>query len=240
MKKILILFCFFIINSNSFSQSKALQALDAYIEKVGGKEAWVDIQSFKLELTSTARGLTKPVDHYMLKPFCFKMVFRYPSGDRILSYDGTKGQIYKEGKVIPMPEDMQIEMREEPDFFDELIFYKEKNIPIEVLRDTTIAGRSYHKFALIKSPVDTQYYYINKDNHLLEMVEETSEEVKWEGTLFKTTFMEYQKVDNILFPKLMDLHANDKIMNKYTIDKVILNPELSMEDFDLKKQMIKN
>ena len=219
--------------SHLYGQVNLDSILHLYTEAIGGKAEWEKVKSFKLDMIGTSNSGQVLLEQYMLKPYCFKMVFHFNSANRVLTYDGLNGQILDNGKIKEMPKDMQIEMREEPDFYDELIFYQEKNYSISHEPDTLIDNKHYAKIALKKSDHDIQYYYLNLENHLVEIVEEYSEEEKFKGTLFKTTFSAYQKIDQILFPKRMSLYGNDILLVDYDITKVILNPELSKSDFRL-------
>ena len=240
IKKVLLLLFFYLFEIGvPFAQINVDSLIENYTIAVGGKKEWRKIRSFHLKMIGRSGNRAAKVENHMLKPHCFKITFHFPSGKRVLSYFGTSGQILDEGEIKPMPEDMQIEMREEPDFFDELLFYKEKGYRAEYLLDTIIEEHYYHKISLYKSGKDIQFYYINKANNLVEIVEEYSEEEKYEGVLFKTTFPSYKRVDKILFPNKMLLYGDDRLMVDYEITELILNPKLKMSDFflgELKEQ----
>ncbi len=221
----------FLLPVFTIAQSTSEVIIASYVKEIGGKDNWGKIHSFKLDMNGTSGSRSAKVQHYMLKPDKYKIVFNFPIVKRSLIYDGNDGSISENDVARPMPKDMQVEMREEPDFYYELIFYKQKNYQLERLNDTLINENWYWKFALRKSEKDIQWYYINKANNLLEIIEEYSKEKKHEGTLFKSVLGAYEKVNNILFPMKLDLYKNDALWIQYTVEKAHLNPELSSKDF---------
>lgn len=231
MKSLYFLYLLFFATTLLIAQNQADTLVQQYTEKIGGKKAWKKIHAFHVEMWGRTPKQQARVEHFMLKPDCFKIIFHFASGKRTLSYSGKTGYIEDKGVIEIMPADMQVEMREEPDFFDELIFYKEKDYPLVFLQDTVINEQNFAKLALQKPENDTQFYYINRHTQLVEIIEEYSTEVKYAGTLFKTTFPEYQAVGNILFPKKMDLYGNNELIVNYTITSVVLNPKLKKKDF---------
>lgn len=226
-----IFLCLVMMGIRAQAQTDSL--LDSYIEKVGGKEAWATIKSFKMEMIGEFGDQMSVSEHYMLKPHCFKIVFMLTSGTETLAYDGHKGQMERKGVLEKMPEGMRYEMHEEADFFDELIFHKERGYSIKRQKDTLIKNQNYAKFTMHKSEWDLQHYYINTKTQLLEMVEEHSAEQQYKGVLFKTVFSEYRKVGKVLFPKKMALFGNNKLLVDFEITEVIWNPVLRLEDFRL-------
>ncbi len=234
MKKAqLLLFICFIIQPFIFSQENASVIIGKYAKNIGGKKAWQKIKSFKIGLTGKIGENEFESSQYMLKPNCFKVIFKYPNNERILSYNGSKGYISNNKTVKEMPKGMETEMHEEADFFDELILYKEKGYKPSLEKDTIIDNKEYYKISLYKNTKDTHWYYINKSNYLVEIVEEYSEEKKWKGILFKTILNNYQKTDNVLLPSTMLLYANNKLVTEYKINKVILNMPLTLSHFTL-------
>ncbi len=215
------------------TRAQADSLLDSYIEKVGGKEAWGAIKSFKLEMIGEFGDHMSVSEHYMLKPHCYKIVFTLSSGSEILTYDGEKGQIGRQGTLEKMSSGMRYEMHEEADFFDELIFYKERGHSMERLKDTLINDQNYAKISLHKSEWDVQQYYINTRTQLLEMVEEYSAEEQYKGVRFKTVFSEYRQEGKVLFPKKMALFGNDSLLVDFEITEVVWNPVLHLDDFRL-------
>ncbi len=240
MKSYIIVKIVFLLSSSLYAQYSSEQILDRYREAIGGEEAWRHIKSFKIEMEGESDSQKAKVEHYMLKPHFYKMVFNFPNLKRTLTYYGTEGKILINNEITPMPDDMKIEMREEPDFYDELIFYDEKGYGLEKLKDTIIEKTLYWKFALIKNPEDTQFYYINKANYLLEIIEEYSEEKKHKGVLFKTTFDNYKEVGNVLFPMQMDLYKDNDLWISYTLKKVHMNYSLSADDFIVGEDNLKH
>ncbi len=233
MKKLYLLILILIAVQGIWAQQSAQTIIEKYAQKIGGKKAWQALKSYHMELDGKAGENQFSSHQYMLKPNCFKMTFKYPKRLRVLSYDGISGYITNNEIPEEMSKGMETEMQEEAEFFDELILYKEKGYTTRLERDTIINHNDYYKISLYKNSKDTQWYYINKSSYLVEIVEEYSEEKKWNGTLFKTVFDNHRQVQDVKFPFKISLFANNDLLMEYSITRIELNPELSKADFKL-------
>lgn len=237
-----ILFTLFLFPSVLSAQSDLtlIQILDKHAEAMGGIENWRNFQSHIIVHNST-QGERKYTSTLTMKmPNKFRIDLKTNDGfHRIKSYDGKEGWILKNDELLPMPVGEDIEMAEEAEFYGELVMASERGYDLKFLGTENLDGKEVFKIKMTKSETDEQFYYVNSKTFLLEMVAEHSEDVNWAGTFFKTTFSDYRKVDNMMFPFGMELFANDKLLRTFQTTDIQANVKIEDSVFDKDLNIIK-
>ena len=100
---------------------------------------------------------------------------------------------------------------------------QERGHILEYMGKEKLNGKKVFKIKLKKSDTDEQFYYLNTETYLCEMVAEYSEDVNWKGTYFKTTFADYKMVDGLLFSFKMSLYTNDELLRDYFTTEIKTN-----------------
>lgn len=138
-----------------------------------------------------------------------------------------------------MPEGEDKEMAEEAEFQGELVLAQSRGHQLEYLGKVDLEGKSVHKIKLQKSESDEQFYYLNPETYLLEMISEFSEDVSWQGVEFKTTFSDYRKVDGLVFPFTTLLYANDQLLRRFETEEIQVNIPVADWVFEKDQEVIR-
>ncbi len=199
--------------------------IDLHAEAMGGRERWRNMRSYALYQT---RENGMEIEAYAEKPDKFKLVFRTKDQERIKSYDGEKGWLTNNGEYEAMRPGEAIEMAEEPEFYEELIFALENGHKVDYLGTEKLDGVLTYKIKMTKSGTDEQLYWLNAETYLIELTGEYSEDSAHEGIYYKTRFKDYRSVDGAQFPFLLELIPNDGtpiVMNYHRIETNVTFPK---------------
>lgn len=213
--------------------------LAKHAEAMGGLDNWKNLHSHIILEKSERNGQEFRSTLSMKLPNKFRIDLESENWNRIKSYDGKEGWIMLNDTLKPMPQGEDIEMAEEAEFQGELVLAQSRGRKLEYLGKTELKGRQVHKIKMSKSPKDEQFYYLNPETYLLEMISEYSEDVSWKGVEFKTTFADYREVDGLMFPFRTDLYANDKLLRKFYTQEVRINEEIEDWIFEKDQNIIR-
>jgi ketosteroid isomerase-like protein/outer membrane lipoprotein-sorting protein len=169
----------------------------------------------------------------MKMPNKFRIDLQTEGWSRIKSYDGKEGWIMQNDSLKEMPEGEDVEMAEEAEFHGELVLAQSREHKLEYLGEVDLEGKRVHKIKMTKSATDEQFYYLNPDTYLLEMISEFSEDVSWKGVEFKTTFENYREVDGLVFPFVTYLYADDRLLRRFETLSIQVN--VPVEDWVFEK-----
>lgn len=197
------------VQKTSNSQAKELSLadiLDQHAIAMGGKKRWNAMQTYWIiDSVETGRKTTA----YSKKPNQYKLIFEQNGNTLVKSYDGQEGWITKNGVYEAMRPGEAVEMAEEPDFYEELMFAREKGYKTELLGKEELNGTWVYKLAMAKKPDDVHIYYVNAQTFLIDRIGEYSEDKAWEGVYFQTLFEDFRSVDGCMFPFRWALQSGD-------------------------------
>jgi len=232
--KILILLSASILLCTLPISAQSLQTLLAkHAEAMGGIEKWKAFTSHVIVEKSERGGKTYTSTLTMKMPNKFRIDFQTEGWNRIKSYDGNEGWIIQNDTLKEMPKGEDLEMAEEAEFQGELVMAQYRGHQMEYLGEVDLKGKKVHKIKMTKSATDEQFYYLNPQTYLLEMISEFSEDVSWEGVEFKTTFADYRFIDGLLFAFKTNLYANDRLLREFETQEIQVN--VPVEDWLFEK-----
>lgn len=215
------------------------ELLDKHAEAMGGIDNWKAFKSHIIKEQSERGGKTFMSVLTMKAPNKFRIDLETEDWSRIKSYDGKEGWIMLNDTLKPMPEGEDKEMAEEAEFQGELVLAQHRGHKLEYLGKVDLNGKSVHKIKLQKSAADEQFYYLDPKTYLLDMVSEFSEDVSWKGVEFKTTFSDYRKVDELVFPFETLLYANEKLLRRFYTKEILVNPPVEDWVFEKDQEVIR-
>jgi len=230
--KNLITSVLFLLPSLCLAQEKLSNIINKHGEAIGGIAKWETINTYIIEMESERETGVYTIKSTMMRPYKFRLDFINPKDIMVKSFDGTSGWISINGNTTSMSKGEELEMKEEGEFYEELAFALNKNIPLNYLGIEVINGEKFHKIEMIKSTSDKQTYYINSKTYFIDMVSEYSDDAEFKGTFFKTKMKDYKEFDGIYLPTYMELYANDKLFRTYTTKSVKINPEVNETIFN--------
>lgn len=233
MKHIAYLLALIILTAGPATAQSSLttnQILDRHAQAMGGKKAWANLHTWRIANTRTDGRRTTALSK---KPDQFKLIFETKEGVRIKGFDGKKGWVWTDGISSPMRPGEEIEMAEEPEFFEELMFCRENKHLVRLKGQDTLNGKSVFVLEMEKKPTDVQTYFINAETFLIEGIAEFSEDKAWDGVYFLTRFDDYRSVEGLMFAHRWSLETKDRTPLWFTATSIELNPILLDEAFML-------
>ncbi|MCR9173623.1 MAG: outer membrane lipoprotein-sorting protein [bacterium] len=213
------------------------EIFDAYVDVMGGTEHWRKLQSWK-RTSHRKNGLE--VISFAKKPDQFQLVFSRNGNTAIKSYDGHNGWLELDGNYQEMRPGEEIEMAEEPEFYEDLIIAREEGFPLFMEGEEVIGGVACYKISMTKSQTDKQWYWINKKSYMLEMVGEYSEDPAHDGIFYTTRFEDYRDIDGYLIPFTEHLIRNGKDTTSIYYTEMQVNPDLDDPLFAYQPKTIRN
>lgn len=219
------------------SASKAWKIYGQYVEKTGGMAHWRALESYR-RVSSRTDGLQ--VTSISQKPDQFQLIFEWESHRVVKSYDGQNGWLDIDGRYEGMRPGEEIEMAEEPEFYEDLLLAKEKGFTLSYEGKQRIGKSNCHKLKMQKSVSDAQWYWINTRNLRLEMTGEFSQDPAHDGIFYTTRFEDYRQIDGyeIPFTELLMANGRDTLESHYTSTEI--NPELDAQTFSYRPKNQRN
>lgn len=218
--------------------SKAWKIYAKYVEKTGGIEHWRVLQSYR-RVSSRNDGFQ--VTHLSQKPDQFQLIFEKDAHRVVKSYDGQNGWLEINGSYEAMRSGEEIEMAEEPEFYEDLLLAKEKGFALSYEGKEGIGKVNCHKLKMYKTANDAQWYWINTKNLRLEMVGEYSQDPSHQGIFYITRFLDYRQINGYAIPfteLLMGSGENDTL--RITYSTMEINPALDAMSFTYRPNTQRN
>jgi len=209
------------------------QLLDRHTEAMGGLEAWQNLKSY--ELVQLGKNGGKTISS-ALKPDKMRYDFIRSNRKVIKAFDGKKGWLMRNGQYEDMRPGEEVEMKEEPEFYEELIFARQNRHQIELLGMEAESDQCLYKLQLIKSPTDTQTYWIDPDTYLIRMTGEYSEDSAHAGIYYKTSFSDFRSVEGLMFPFQMSLIPSNRPPIPFSYESIKLNVDFPDDFFTYQKE----
>ncbi|MCB0575871.1 MAG: M20/M25/M40 family metallo-hydrolase [Saprospiraceae bacterium] len=204
------------------------EILDKHAEAMGGRDTWKQLKTWKI-VNTTANG--RKTTEFARKPDRYKLVFEYDGNTLIKSYDGREGWLQHNGVHEQMRPGEALEMAEEPDFYDELMFAREKGYRIALKGKTFSEGQWQYHIEMNKKPGDAHQYFLNTRSFLIDRSGEYSEDPEHKGIYYQTLFRDYRPVNGMMFPRRWALQAGQNAPVWRTVKQIQINLPLKDDVF---------
>ena len=211
------------------------EILDNYFENTGGKEAWKEMKSMKMEAMMSMQQMELPATIYSAEPNKQKVEINVQGKSLIQAYDGTTAWMINPfmGGDDPqkMPEEMSEDMVKEK-FEDDFLDYKEKGHTVELLGKKEIEGAETFEIKLTKKSGDVEHHYFDTENFVPIMIQTIGTTGPTKGQASETYLSDYQEVGDFVVPFFMETKVAGQTIQKITVKNVELDVELADDFFD--------
>lgn len=224
-----LLFCCHMVSAQNHDD-----LIQAHIEAVGGEKNWQNVKTFHVEGNIESEGLTIHTTKNVIRGRAWRNDLLFDG--KVEALKNTKFFITilndKGWKYLPDSKDNKPEelvaneillYKEDMDFEDPFVRYKEKGTNISYLGTENILNRDYDKFAVSFKSGKQEYIYLNAGDHLIAkrvLVNEDAEDVKEYG--------DYVKLEcGIYYPNYIRTG-----LGEIFIKKVIVNQEMTDAIFE--------
>lgn len=228
MKRLSPFLAFLLSFSTAFSQKTpdAAEILERYIEAVGGKAAWNEIQTMYAEGTMSLAGLKGRIKSWSRNPGKSRSLVDLGILKVTAGSDGeTNWMIDQNGKVTRLGP-TEARLQKLTDYFNDplrLIIEKEKLSAALVREEAdTSGGPGWYVLRIIPEGTDSLFLYFNKKTYLLDRGH-----IPTPPTPLNAYFSEYRMMGNVLLPYKQRQTLGAIQEQNVEIDSLVLNPELS-------------
>lgn len=242
MKQFTSLFVLLLVFSTGlFAQDAptAREIGDAYIENTGGKDAWLAVKAMKINGTAAMQGME------------FPMVMTNAEGDKQLLEIDVQGQKIVQAfdgetawqvmpfmgitEPTPMSEDESEQMKSTK-FLSEFINTEERGFKLETVAGKEVEGTPTYGVRVSHEDGYDVTYYFDQEYMIPVMTTTPIKAGPQKGAMMETYLSDYQEVETIMMPMFMEVKFNGTTVQKITLNKAEINPEVNDEMFSLPKK----
>ncbi len=170
------------------------------------------------------------------KPNKMRMESVFQGQKMIQAYDGETAWwvmpfmgIQEPQKV---PEEKVEEIKDEANFENPLVEYKEKGYKLELLGKEEMEGTEVYKLKLTKKDGKVIYFYLDADTGI-ELKTETYIKKDSSETHVENVFGDYKEVDGIMIPFYIENRVNGQVVTQIMLTKVELNAPIDDKLFSM-------
>jgi outer membrane lipoprotein-sorting protein len=202
-----------------------------YHENTGGVQKWKAMQTKIMVGKMTMQGMDLDMALTLKIPNKQHMKISFQGQDIVQAYDGKDAWAINPmmgGKdPVKLPAEQAKEMTDR-ELQDDFLDYKAKGHEVKLLGKETIDGTPCFKLELVKNknnPKDdvTEIYYFDAQNYVPIMVSTTVAAGPAKGQEVKNYMGDYQDVDGLMLPFVLETKLNGQTVQKMTFEKISLN-----------------
>jgi outer membrane lipoprotein-sorting protein len=226
------------VASNGVTSAQTLDdILQKHIQARGGLDSLKSLKAIRYSGKITAEGIDVPITVEQKRPSSLRVTFIDQGLPGVQAYDGKTGWTIRPSTVKRAPEPMDPEALdvtiEQADFDGPLVDYKQKGNSIVLVGREAVQGKNAFKLKLTLSSGVVSFVYVDADSYLI-LREDVSRLVNGTQIDAMTEYGDYHKVGNLMIAHSIKTGTKDGAeLEKITIDKVELNPDLDDSIFKM-------
>ena len=242
MKKSLSLFALlFVFAGSLFAQEAPTveEIAKAYVENIGGAEAWKKVKNMKMSGTAAMQGME------------FPLTVVTAAGDKMRYDVNLQGQMITQAtngdiawQVMPFiginePTAMSAEEAadlKDQNFLNEFIDYEERGFKLESVEGKDIEGTKTLGVRVTNDEGVNRTYYFDPEFMIPVAMSTVGKSGQTKGVELYTIMSDYGEVDGLMMPMYTENKANGQTIMKTTTKKVEFNVEVDDTIFDLPKK----
>lgn len=212
------------------------EIVTAYIEAIGGADAWTSLESMQVDVSMSQMGMA----------FSGTVVSAQPNKQRIdIDVMGTKMTQAYDGETAwwispmmgaptaqPMPEEMAESMTTQ-EFEPSFLNYAEKGHSIELLGMKEVDGVETYEIKMVKKDGTEEYHYFDPEYMVPIMTKSVVKSGPSAGATVETYLSGYEEVDSIVMPMQLETKMNGATQFSMTFTNVELNTEVEDDFFSM-------
>ncbi len=215
------------------------QILAKSLENTGGEANWKKLNTMRMTGTMSMQGMEFAGVVTMMRPNMQRVDVDIQGQKLIQSYDGTDAwwlfPMQTGPTAQPMPEEMATDFTKEQ-FEDDFINYKEKGHTVELIGTAEVEGAPTYEVKLTKKNGDVEYHYFDQEYFVPIMQKTEVSQGPMKGQYMETYLSDYQEVEGMMVPFFMETKAGGQTVQKMTMSKVEMNPEVETTLFSRPKE----
>jgi len=240
MKKSLTLVAFLFIVIQVFQAQTVDEVINKYFESVGGMDKWKSLKSMKMTGNLVMQMGEFQFSIYRKAPNKFKIVMNI-QGQEIVpqAYDGETAWMINPfaGGSGPskIPDDQLKAVKDESEFEDPFINYKEKGYEASYEGTAEVAGTQCHVVKMIKhkgvegEEMSSNYYFDMATNLQVMVKQKSAQSMDQEIEIYLSDYQEI--ADGLLMPFVMDTQMQGQSVQKLNFTAITVNEDMPDDIF---------
>ncbi len=240
MKKSLTLVAFLFVVIQVFQAQTADDVINKYFESVGGIDKWKSLKSMKMTGNLTMQMGEFQFTIYRKAPNKFKIVLNI-QGQEIVpqAFDGETAWMINPfaggNGPTKVPDDQIQAVKDESEFEDPFINYKEKGYETSYEGTADVAGTQCNVIKMIKhkgvegQEMSSNYYFDTATNLQIMVKQKSAQSMEQEIEIYMSDYQEIP--DGLLMPFVMDTQMQGQSVQKLTFTAITVNEEMPDELF---------
>ncbi|MDH3404654.1 MAG: hypothetical protein OES32_15505 [Acidobacteriota bacterium] len=214
------------------------EVLRNYYEAIGGEDAWMDVQSFKMTGTMLmGPGMLAPFTVYSARPDRLRLEFTFNGMTGIQAIDGDEAWMLMPfmGKTVPeaMPEDMTKQLKDQLDIEGPLVSFGDKGHTLEYLGPAQAQGTDAYKIKATLASGTEQVFYLDGEAFVPFLVEGKST-IQGNEVETETIFSDYKDVEGLMLAHSIEGRIKGQPGGQViTIEEVEVDGDLSEVEFGM-------
>ncbi|CAH0999582.1 hypothetical protein LEM8419_00882 [Neolewinella maritima] len=210
---------------------------DAYIEMIGGKDAWLAVKATTMQGTAGMGGMEFPMTITTAEGDKMRLSLDIQGSPMTQTYDGTTGYILFPMQGITEPKQMSEEeaadLANSP-FLSEFIDSEARGFTLTAVEGKEIEGTPTYGVKVTNDEGYDRTYYFDTETMVPIMAEQVSQGGQMKGMIVESYMSDYQEVEDLMIPMYMEQKANGQTLMQMTFTEVKINPEVQDSMFILK------
>ncbi|PPK88724.1 outer membrane lipoprotein-sorting protein [Neolewinella xylanilytica] len=211
----------------------------AYLETIGGADAWKSLQAYQFEGKANMQGMAFPLTVTSAMGDKTRVEMNIQGNKMVQAYDGTTAWMYFPMQGITEPKEMSAEeaadLTSSP-FLDVFVDTEARGYTLENVEGREIEGAPTYGVRVTNDEGFDRTYYFDTETMVPVMMSFVSEGGQMKGMTMETYLSDYQEVENLVVPMYMENKMNGQTIMSMTFESANINPELP-ENFFSKDSM---
>jgi len=213
------------------------EIVTAYVEAIGGAEAWKEITSMRFTGKASMQGQEFPFIMTRTEGNKFYQEVSIMGSKMKQGFNGETAWMYFPMQGInektAMSEEESDEFKNE-EFLDVFIGYADRGFKLEAVEGKEIEGTPTYGIRVTNDGTYDKTFYFETENLVPIMMSAVSKAGPMKGMTVETYISDYQELDGLMVPMFMDMKINGNTFQKLTMTKGEMNVEVDDAIFELK------
>jgi len=216
------------------------EVLARYYQAHGGLDKLKAVTAIKMsgKLMVPAQGLELPVVRWQKAPDKLRVVTMVQEQRVVQAYDGRTAWWLNPllaAAAAEMPQEQGRLFREQAEFANPLVVFREKGYALELLGQEDLEGKTVFKLKMIKSEGKEIFFYLDAESGL-GLKSSLSVQAGDASSLVEIIYGDYRLVEGRQVPFVIENRTGGKTQARLVLDTVEINPDMDDAIFVMPKK----
>jgi outer membrane lipoprotein-sorting protein len=206
-----------------------------YYQAAGGLATMKAVHSTRVSGTTSSPNGEAPFTRITLRPGLVRVDFTIQGTTATQAFDGQTAWWFMPfmGQTAPqtMPSDLAANMKEGAAFDGPLVDYAVRGIRVEMVGKEQVDSASAYKLRVTMPSGNVTYYYLDANSYL-PIRTETTRTMQGQALTIVSDMKDYRPEGGLMIPHTVEVTQGPG-QQSFVIDKVEINPPLTVADFQM-------